>query len=127
MVERVGELAEVDDPARPGAGPRHAEALALEPGARAEHRLVLDGGGDDAVGAGRVSRGPRRALHPEVVALGPTSGEHDFAWLAAARISHGLPGGLERRLGRSRLRVHPRRVREEAGQERLHCFARLGP
>ena len=102
---------EVDPAAGTGADARDPKALALEPVARAEHRLVLDPGGDDAVGAGSVARGPRRALHREVVALAPAAGEDDLARLAAAHVGDGLPCGLERRLRGPRGRVHARRVR----------------
>ena len=57
IVERVGEGVEIDDAAGIRADPLDPETLALEPRARGEHGLVLDGGGDDAVGA-PLGRGP---------------------------------------------------------------------
>ena len=112
VVEGAGERVEVDRASAVRGDPRDAESLALEAVARAEHRLVLDGGGDDAVGAAPLPGGPRRALDREIVGLAPAAGEHDLAGLAAADLGHVLPGGLERRLRRPRGRVHPRRVRE---------------
>ena len=60
----------------------------------AEHGLVLDAGGDHAVGVAAVERGPGRALDGEVVALAAATGEDDLARArarAARRPARGPP------------------------------------
>ena len=75
-------------PAGVGADALDPEPFALEPVARAEHRLVLDRGRDDRRRApAPVARRPRRALHREVVGLAAAAGEHDLARRAAAHLA----------------------------------------
>ena len=61
-------------------------SLALEKGDGVEHRIVLDGSGDNP--PARALLRPRRAQNGEVVRLGAAGGEVDFPRLAAQRLRY---------------------------------------
>ena len=75
---RRAQLVEIDEAVGVDAEPRHAPALALEPLARVEHRLVLGRDGDDVIAAVAAARAAH-ALEREVVGLGGAAGEDDLA------------------------------------------------
>ena len=69
IVERIGERSEIHQAGGIGADLRHPKTFTSEPVARAQHRLVLDPRGDDAVGPGAI-----RAAHaaPFTARLSPS-------------------------------------------------------
>ena len=84
---------------------------------RVEHRLVLDGAGDQVLPAGRLER-LGHAADGEVVALGAAAGEDDLGRIGADQRGHRRSGLVDDRLGPLPEVVDARRVAELLPQRR---------
>ena len=111
------------EPVRTDGQPRHLGVLVLdEPLHRVEHRVVLDGRGDDPAARGvGVAACPVDALDGEVVALGAARGEDDLRRPRAQQLGQRLARLLHASAGRPTRRVQRRRVpdRRQHGRHRL--------
>ena len=103
----------------------HLEAMPLQAGAGAQHRPVLDRGGDEVPSLG--ARRPGQARDGQVRVLGRAAGEHDLARLGTQRRGD-LLAGIIQALPRSATDgMQARRVPEMLGEVREHGFEDLGP
>ncbi len=127
-VDRAAQRVDVDNAVGMRGDPLDAKALPRQPIDRAEHRLVLDRGGDDPVESRVVlTRGAGRALHSEIVGLAAAAGEHDLVRPAPAHRSNRFAGLFERGFRGPRAGVRTRRVGRMIGEKRCHRGDRLGP
>ena len=75
--DRLAQRLAGDDPGRPDRQQGRPPAAARQRLQRDQHRLVLDGGGDQVFAAGRLER-LGRAAQREIVGLGAAAGEYKF-------------------------------------------------
>ena len=105
----------------------HLKALLFQPGAGMQHRVMLDGAGDDVVAL--IPSGEGRALDGPVVALGAAGSEVDFLGLGADGPSHLPAGGIHGAAGVAAGGVDAGGVAEalgKVGQHGLQHFGRNG-
>ncbi len=127
LIECRRERVEIDYPVGTGADTSDAEPVVLEARRGAEDRLVLDLRRDDAVEARPFARGPRRALHREVVGFAAAAGEHDLGRCRAATLGDVLARFFQRGLRCTRHAVRARRVPGMLREERQHRLDRFRP